>query len=107
MGLFDGKDTWARIEKYLRGADGDTFLLAPKLNPRWARFVFTLTMGFFRAEGGACYPLSLGRQPPLPCLWARSEGELRGETIYFPTESGGQPRGRHSDDRAAPWQTAT
>ena len=34
MGLFDRGDTRARIEKHLRGAGGDTFLSAPKLNPR-------------------------------------------------------------------------
>ena len=88
MGLFDRGDTRARLEKHLRGTGGDAFLSAPKLNPRWARLVPPEKSWFLPRGRGSVLPLSAGRQPPLPCQWARSGSEPLGETIYFPTESG-------------------
>ena len=100
MGLFDRGDTRARLKKHLRGTGGDAFLSAPKLTPRWARLVSLVKPWFLPRGRGSVLPLSAGRQPPLPCQWARSGSEPLGETIYFPSELGSQPRGRHSDGRA-------
>ena len=62
MGLFDRGDTRARIEKHLRGTGGDTFLSAPKLNPRWARLRFTLAIVSAARKG----------ERVTPCRWEGS-----------------------------------
>ena len=95
------------FEKRSAKACGDAFLTPRQTQPKVGAFGVYFSHSFCRVEGGACYPLSVGRQPPLPCLRERSGGEPLGETIHFPAELGSQPRGRHSDGRAAPWQTAT
>ena len=64
MGLSDREDTWARFEKHLGGAGGDTFLSAPKLTPRWARLRFTLAIVSAARKG----------ERVTPCRW---EGNRR------------------------------
>ena len=108
MGLFDRGYTRRGIRKALRKSLRRRFSHAPPNSTQGGRGLSILSNhGFCRAGGGARYPLSMGRQPPLPFLRARNQGNPLGETIHFPTELGSQPRGRHSDGHAAPWQTAT
>ena len=108
MGLFDRGYTRRGIRKALRKSLRRRFSHAPPNSTQGGRGLSILSNhGFCRAGGGARYPLSTGRQPPLPCLRVRIQDKPLGEEIHFPAELGGQPRGRHSDGRAALWRTAT
>ena len=91
MGLFDRGYTRRRFEKRSAKTSGDAFLTPRQTQPRVGAFGVYFSHSFCRVEGGACYPLPVGRQPPLPCLRARSGGEPLGETIRFSTELGSQP----------------
>ena len=66
MGLSDREDTWARFEKHLRSAGGDTFLSAPKLTPRWARLIPHVKSWFLPRGRGSVLPLVLGKAAAAP-----------------------------------------
>ena len=66
MGLSDREDTWARFEKHLRGAGGDTFLSAPKLTPRWARLIPHVKPWFLPRDRGSVLPLVFGKAAAAP-----------------------------------------
>ena len=101
MGLFDSGYTRRGIRKALRMSWRRRFSHTPPNSTQGGRGLSILSNhGFCRAGGGARYPLSTGRQPPLPCLRVRIQDKPLGEEFHFPAELGGQPHGRQSDGRA-------